>query len=736
MLKAKKVTHTINNPLGKTRTDDYHWIRDANWKEICKGKVEFADPDVKEYIDAENANTEAQMADTDELQKELYDELLSRLKEDDDSVPTKSGPYFYYSRTEKGKNYSFQCRKKAETREELPNVPEEIWMDLNKEAESYEQFSLGALAVSPDHKLAAYGFNTNGSISFTLRVRDLTTGKDLDWEIPNINGSIAWEGRQPRTAGGVLCAGEIPLGKSHKLYYVTRHPENGRGNEVHTLDVFEPEKTSLVFKKPEHLSRMFMNLYKTTDEHYIVIKLGDHSANECYLIQNGGEPHPDLENPILIQSTIDDVRYSVDSDAKMGRLYIKTNAGGATNFKIMVVPMWQDGRLQNLSETSWKEFIPHQDNVCIDDFEIYKVPGGASYMIRQLTNNDKALSSIAVKMLTWSGAEDDFIIDMPEEAYSLSFAGASEFTTQTVRYYYQSPTQPYQTIEFDLDTKEKTILKTKEVPNFNPDLYQTERHFVKAHDGETIPLTLMYKKDIALDGSAPAYVYGYGSYGSGMTPYFSANRISLLDRGFVFAVAHVRGGDEKGYGWYLNGKLNKKKNTFLDFISCCEFLADEKYTSSGNIVAGGGSAGGMLMGAIANMRPELFKAIVADVAFVDVMNTMEDTSLPLTESEWNEWGNPLEDEEAYEYMLSYSPYDNVVAQDYPHMLFNSGISDEQVTYWEPTKMVAKLRELKTNDNLLLLKMKMTAGHGGASKRYESYKELAFEYAFCLKAIAD
>jgi len=698
---AKQIPFTIERH-GHKREDEFRWLKDENWKKICDdGSGCFANPEILQYVEAENAYTEHVMADTKGLQKTIYDELISRLKEDDTSVPTKDGPYYYYKRTEKGKNYPIYCRKPG------LDAPEEIWMDVNKDAEPFEQYSLGAAKISPDHKQVLYAVNTTGSLNYSLKLRNLETGKESDWIIDETNGSLQW------------------TNDNRHVFFVTRHPEHGRGHEVRLLDT-EYGITELVFTKPEQFDSMFMSLGKTITKKWITINVGDHASNEIRLI-DADDGKTWLQQPKLITPLVENIIYGIDHvDDK---LYIHTNKD-AINFKVMVTS------LNALSSEHWQDYIPHQEDTYISYTTIHRSVAGQTFHIRQVTHNDRALASIILRNLA---TQKEYFVKMPEEAYDLDFEGAAEFITDTVRYTYESPVQPMQTIELSLKTRSalvytKNILKTREVPNYDCSLYTTQRRFATGHDGAKIPITLMFRKDTPIDGTAPAFVYGYGSYGLGMTAYFSANRISLLDRGFVFAIAHIRGGDDKGYSWYLDGKLNKKKNTFLDFISCCEYLIDEKYTSKGNIVANGASAGGMLMGAIANMRPDLFKVVVNEVPFVDIMNTMEDTSLPLTASEWPEWGNPIESKEDYHYMLSYSPYDNIEAKDYPHMLYCSGISDEQVTYWEPTKMVARLRATKTDDNLLLLRMRMTAGHGGASKRYQAYEEIAFDYAFILKTL--
>jgi len=420
--------------------------------------------------------------------------------------------------------------------------------------------------------------------------------------------------------------------------------------------------------------------------------------------------------PTLVSPLKKGIEYLVEHGGD--NLYMLTNLGGAQNFKIL--------RSTNLDleNLSWEEFIPENDSVFIDNFSIYN-----DFMILETRNNELALPQLQIHNIK---TRDNKIVKMDKQAYSLNFKGADDFNETKVRFYYQSPKGPLKTMDLDLKTGEQTVRKTQEVPNFDEGNYEVKRVYAPAHDGEEIPLTLLYKKGTPLNGSAPAYVYSYGSYGYSLPTNFSQPVLSLVDKGFIHVIAHIRGGSDKGYGWYLDGKMKNKLNTFKDFISSCEYLIKKKYTSLGNIVAHGGSAGGLLMGVVANMRPDLFKAVVADVPFVDMINTISDASLPLTPPEWEEWGNPIKNKDEFEYMMGYSPYDNIATQRYPNMLFNSGISDEQVTYWEPTKMVAKLRELKTDENLTLLNIKMHEGHSGASKRYEWIKEKAFTYAFILK----
>lgn len=675
--------------FGQTRIDNYAWIRDENWKEILSGNLNFSDSKILEYIENENKHTQEFMDLTKELKKEIYDELLARIKEDNETYPFKKGEYYYFSKEEKGKNYPFYCRKRGSL-----DAEPEVYFDVNKEAEPYDLFMLGAAVTSKDNKFMAYAYNTSGSLEYIIKVRDLESGKDLDWSIPHTTGDFEW------------------AEDSTHLYYILRDEESGRGKELKLLNVQEGlESTKSIFTKPENFSDTYMSFGVTTSEKYGVITLNMLSCNQSYIL--------DMSNfsskPELVAKAVKGVEYSIEH--YQDKFLIKTNDGNAQNFKIM------QASIGDFSKPSWKEFIKEKAETYISDFHIY-----GDELVLEERDNERALSVLRIMNLS---TMKDKVISMPQDAYEMSFAGAYEPDAVEVRVYYSSPSQPSQTIDLNLKTAELVVKKTKEVPNFNSDNYEVKRVFAKAHDGEMIPLTLTYKKTTKLDGSAPSYIKGYGSYGYAYPASFEYASLSLMDRGFVCAIAHVRGGEDKGHKWYLDGKMMKKKNTFFDFISCCEYLIENNYTSKGNIVAQGGSAGGLLMGAIANMKPDLFKAIIADVAFVDVINTISDPSLPLTPPEWEEWGNPIEDEEAFNYMMSYSPYDNVKAQDYPHMLFNSGISDEQVTYWEPTKMVAKLRELKTDSHDLYLNMKMHAGHAGASKKYEGLDEMAFNLAFAI-----
>lgn len=686
---AKKIAKEITQH-GKTRVDNYAWIRDDNWKKFIEGNLDFADRDILEYIEAENNYKDEVMADYKEVEKVLYDEVLSRIKEDDESFPVQRDNYFYYSREEKGKNYSILCRKKDSI-----DGAEEIYFDINKEAEGKKLYVFGPARVSLDNKFLAYGYNLTGSMERTLKIRDLETGKDFDWEIANSTGSLEW------------------IDSEH--FYYTERDEFSRGKNVYKVNIHKgPFSKELVFTKPEKYQSMFMSLSATTDREYFKIYLSSGSTHVVFVSKVGSDEFKEFaygEN---------DISYSLDHYE--GHFYIVTNSDGAKDFKVMKCSTDES----QWAMSNWQEYLSESTNECIDEIEIYN-----KYLVLVKKNNKIALNEIDICDLETQKIEK---VKMPNVAYSLSFSGAWDHNSTKVRLGFNSPINAQQVLELDLESAQVKVLHEKEVPNFDSSKYVLKREMAKARDGKEIPLTIVHKKDLKLDGTNKAYVYAYGSYGMGMPAYFNSSAFSLIDRGMVYCIAHIRGGDDKGYDWYLDGKMHKKLNTFYDFIDSCEHLIQKQYTAPKEIAINGGSAGGLLMGAVTNMRPDLFGSVVADVPFVDVINTISDATLPLTPPEWEEWGNPIESKEDFEYMMRYSPYDNIEAKDYPPMLLNSGISDEQVTYWEPTKMVAKLRELKTDDNILLLNMKMHAGHAGASKKYEWIEEKAFTYSFILKTL--
>ncbi|WP_263081475.1 prolyl oligopeptidase family serine peptidase [Endozoicomonas sp. Mp262] len=675
---------------GSERIDNYQWLRDKNWQKFIAGDLDFDNPEVLAYIKQENTYKDHMMADYKEVEKTLYHEILSRIKEDDESWPVKKGDYFYYYREEKGKDYEILCRKHRSK-----EAPEEIYFDINKEAEGKDLYMFGPSATNRAQTYFAYGYNLTGSMDRAIKVRDLATGKDLDWEFANSTGSFLW-------------------GDNEHLYIIERD-EFARGKNLYKINIHKgPEHKQLIFSKPEKYDSMFMSLSQTNDRNYFLLYLETGSTHVIYVSEKGTDQFHEFalgEN---------DVTFNIDHFK--GEFYILTNLGEANNYKVMKCPVEQD----KWPQQNWQEFIGQEEAICLNGITFYN-----RFLVIERKNNQKALDEIAVMDMSSGNVS---YINMPDQAYDLVFSGDWDHNASTVRLDYDSPVSPNKVLELDLKTGKTREAYTKQIPNYDASNYVVKREFAKARDGELVPVTLIHKKGLLLNGKNKAFVYGYGSYGYGMTAHFSSRIFSLIDRGFVYAIAHIRGGDDKGYSWYLDGKMHNKMNTFYDFIDSCEYLINQGYTAKGQIAINGGSAGGLLMGAVTNLRPDLFGCVVADVAFVDVINTINDDSLPLTPPEWEEWGNPITRKEDFEYIMQYSPYDNITAQNYPPMLFNSGISDEQVTYWEPTKMVAKLRALKTDNNPLLLNLKMHSGHAGASKRYEWIEEAAFDYAFILKCL--
>lgn len=687
---------------GQTRTDNYAWLRDENWKEIVSGNIEFKNKDILDYIEKENAYKDYVMQKHKPLEKKLYGEILSRIREDKESYPLREGGYYYFEREKKGENYSYLCRFKHNDR--FNNLPAnydfsaekktaDVYFDLNKEAHGNKLYSFRDSDTNKSNTHFAYMYNLSGSLECSLKVRDLSSGEDLPWKIENTTGSFQWVNED-------------------EIYYAERD-EFSRGKKVYKINIHEgPDSKKLVFTKPDEFNGTYLGIGESTDEKYMFITLSSGSTQVTYISQRGTDKFEHF-----ITGT-DDVIYSVEHFE--GNFYILTNED-AEDFKIMKCPAEKSG----WDRSNWMPFLDERPGRCLNEIHVY-----SNYMAVECKNNEIGLPEIEVLNLKEEKQKPQ-TIKMPENAYTLSFWGSWDFNSENVKIHFNTPISPSQIYELNLSTKSLTLLHTEPCPNFDSNKYVLKREFAKASDGNEIPVTIIHLKSLKLDGSNPAFVYGYGSYGSGMPAYFSSTRFSLIDRGFVYCIAHIRGGDEKGNSWYLDGKMDTKKNTFTDFIDSCDHLIQGGYTSKGKIAANGGSAGGLLMGAVTNMRPDLFKAVIADVAFVDVVNTISDETLPLTPPEWEEWGNPIESKDDFEYILSYSPYENIEKKDYPSMLYNSGISDEQVTYWEPTKMVAKLRELKTDNNNLLLNMKMHAGHAGASKKYEWIEEIAFNFTFVL-----
>ena len=672
---------------GVTITDDYAWLRADNWREVLKDPSVLP-ADIRAYLLAENAYADAQMADTLELQQTLFEEMKGRIKEDDSSVPSPDGPFDYYSRQIEGGQYPLFCRrpKGAETPDE-----EHVYLDGNKEAEGCAYHQIHAVSHSPDHKLLAWTHDAQGSGYCTLVIQDMQSGEPLEEPIRDVGGGVYWS-------------------KDRQFLFYAKYDDHNRIRWVYRHRLGTPENEDvMIYEEPD--TGFFVSLGETQSGRFILVSAHDHETSEIRLI----DAEAPLQEPVLIAMREKEHEYSVEHDGD--RLLILTNCDEAEDFKIMQTPLAAPGR------EHWRDLVPHQRGRLILDLVAFK-----RHMVR--LERENALPRIVITSLQDDASHQ---IAFDEEAYSLGLSPGYEYDTDIVRFSYSSPTTPARIFDYDMATKQRQLRKTQEVPSgHNPADYVTRRIMARAHDGEQIPVTLLYRANTKIDGSAPLLLYGYGSYGISIPAGFSTTRLSLVDRGFIYAIAHIRGGEEKGRHWYIDGKRENKKNSFKDFISAAETLISEGFTQKGRIIAEGGSAGGMLMGVVANWRPDLFGGVIAEVPFVDVLNTMLDDTLPLTPPEWLQWGNPLATREEFNYIASYSPYDNIKAQPYPPILVLSGIADSAVTYWEPAKWVAKLRALKTNDAPLLLHMNMDAGHGGASGRFDHLKEIALSFAFALK----
>jgi oligopeptidase B len=655
-------------------TDHYFWLR------------EKTHPDTIPYLEAENAYTQQMMAPTEALQDQLYKEILGRIKETDLSVPTKLDDYFYYSRTEEGKQYGIHCRKQGSL-----EAPEMILLDENIMAEGHEYFSLGAFLISPDHTLLIYSVDTDGDECFTLYIKNVITGEILPEVMTNTSYGIEWDNSNTILFYTTLDAAK----RTDKLF---RH----RIGTPITEDVLVYHETDESF---------FISIDKSRSQKFLFLDINSMDTGEVYYL-SADQPTDEF---ILFAPRVDEIEYSIDHHGDS--FYILTNEN-AKNFKLLKTPV------ANPEKSNWLEILPHRPLVKLEGIDLFE-----DYQI--VYEREDGL----IKMqITEFATAENYYLDFPEPVYTASPAGNPEYATTEFRFSYTSLVTPHSVYDYDLKTKTRTLKKQQEVVGgYDAERFRCERLHATAQDGTRIPISLVYKKDIPKDGTAPCYLYAYGSYGVSMDPTFSSTRLSLLERGFVYAIAHIRGGGELGRDWYEQGKFLQKKNTFTDFITCAEFLIQEQYTSAQYLAIAGGSAGGLLMGAVVNLRPDLFGAVVADVPFVDVTNTMMDASLPLTVTEYDEWGNP-NDRQFFDYMKSYSPYENVCPQAYPSMLITAGLNDPRVSYWEPAKFTAKLRATKTDSNLLLLKTNMGAGHGGASGRYGQIQEMSFEYAFILQAL--
>lgn len=657
---------------GITLHDDYAWLREKK------------NPEVKQYLEAENAFTTESMAHTKGFQDKLYKEMLGRIKEDDSTPPSRLGEYWYYTRTETGKAYPIHCRKKGSL-----EASEEILLDENVLAEGHEFFDLGDADVSPNDKMLAYTVDLDGSENYTLYVKDLISGEIYCDGVEKIADEIEW------------------ANDNQTIFYVRLDDETHRPFQMyrHKLRT-EASEDVLVFEEADEA--YFLSMGKTKDERYMLIDLSSHSSTELHYF-SADEPEA---SPILLAPRRPLIEFGLEHHE--GFWYILSNEN-AINFKLMRTPV------ENPNIEAMEEVIPHDIAVKLDDIEVFK-----DYLV--VFGRKGGYKYIQVRNLRTGELHD---IEHPEPVFTLSGGANLEYATDVLRFVYSSLVTPSTSFDYNMQSREKTLLKQAVVKGgYDPKNYRSERIYATADDGTQIPVSLVYKVSEFGKGPQPMFLYAYGAYGHTVDPSFSSARLSLLDRGMVFAIAHVRGGGAMGRPWYESGRLMHKRNSFTDFIRCAEHLIELGYTSSKQLAISGGSAGGLLMGGVLNMRPDLFQVADASVPFVDLMNTMLDPSIPLTVIEYDEWGNPNE-EEAFKYMYSYSPYDNVKAQDYPHILITAGLNDPRVHYWEPAKWCAKLRDLKTDSNMLLLKTNMGAGHQGASGRYGYLRELAFDYSFIL-----
>ncbi|WP_373294317.1 S9 family peptidase [Algibacter mikhailovii] len=670
---AKKISKEliIHNDV---RTDNYYWLNDRDNQEVI------------EYLNEENAYTKDQLKHTEDIQKQLFEEMKGRIKEDDSTVPYKLNGYWYVTKYELGKDYPIYLRRK-----EYIDAKDEILFDCNEMAKDYSYFNLGGISISPDNSLVAYSVDTVSRRQYTIRIKNLVTGEVYSDEILNTTGSATWANDNKTLFYSIK--DEVTL-RAHKIF---KHKLNT--NCVEDVEVYhEEDETFNTF------------VYKTKSKKYIVIGASSTLTSE-YQILNADTPDNAFK---VFQKRTSGLEYNI---AHYGdNFYIISNVDNATNFKISKTS--EDGT----DKTNWKDVIPHRDSVLIEDIEIFN-----DYLV--VNERENGLNNL--RIISWNGAED-YYLPFNSETYTAYIGNNPDFNSDDLRYGYNSLTAPSSIREYNFKTKKTQIKKEQAVlgGTFKKENYESKRVWAEARDGVKVPISLVYKKGLKLDGSNPVLQYAYGSYGSTIDPSFSSIRLSLLDRGFIYAIAHVRGGEYLGRAWYEDGKLLTKKNTFTDFIDCSKYLIEQNYTSNKHLYAYGGSAGGLLIGAVINMNPELYHGVLAAVPFVDVVTTMLDDTIPLTTGEYDEWGNP-NNEDFYNYMKSYSPYDNVKSQEYPHMLVTTGLHDSQVQYWEPAKWVAKLRTLKSGNSILMLHTDMDSGHGGASGRFESLKEVAMEYAFLL-----
>lgn len=656
---------------GDTRIDNYYWLNERE------------NPDVIAYLTAENEYKDKMLAHTKEFQEKLFQEMKGRIKEEDQSVPYRDNGYYYITRYEQGQEYPIYSRKKGSL-----EAKEEIMLNVNEMAKPYDYYNVAGLSVSPDNKLLAFGEDTLSRRIYTIKFKNLETGELLSDVIPGVQAGFAW------------------ANDNKTIFYTLKDLQTLRGYKVMKHKLGTPASQDVeIFNETDETYNAFV--YRTKSDKYIIVGSSTTLAQE-YRILEADKPDGKFR---IFQPRERKLEHTIDHYGD--KFYIRTNLD-AKNFRLMQTPETAT------TKENWKEIIPNRPDVLFEDMELFK-----DYLV--MTERKNGITQIRIR--PWKGEEH--YIKFPEDAYVANTSINPEFDTEQLRLSYQSMTTPNSTYDYNMKTREFKLLKQQEVlGGFDPNNYQSERAMVTARDGAKVPVSIVYRKGFEKNGKAPLLLYGYGSYGASMDPYFSSTRLSLLDRGFVYVIAHIRGGEEMGRQWYEDGKLLNKKNTFTDFIDCAEWLLANNYTNKDKLFAMGGSAGGLLMGAVVNMRPDLWKGVVAAVPFVDVVTTMLDESIPLTTFEFDEWGNP-KNKEYYDYMKSYSPYDNVEAKDYPAMMITTGLHDSQVQYWEPAKWVAKMREMKTDKNPLLMHTNMEAGHGGASGRFRALKETAMEYAFLL-----
>jgi len=660
--------------FGEVRIDNYFWLNDRE------------NPEVIDYLNQENAYYQEKTKHTKDFQTALFEEMKSRIKEDDQSVPYLYNGYYYITRFEKGQDYPIYSRKK-----ESLSAPEEIMFDCNEMAKDKSYFQLGALSISPDNKLAIFSYDIVGRRIYTIQIKNLETNEILEDKIENVTGTAVW------------------ANDNKTIFYSDQDNVTLRSDKIfkHKLGAKQADDVLVYFEEDETFN---VEIAKSKSQKYLAIE-SDSTLTSEYRILEADNPDGEFR---IFQKRVRGMEYSISHYGDS--FYVITNKDKAENFKLMKTPV------NETSKKNWKEVIAHRKDVLLEDIEIFK-----DFLV--VEERENGLNKI--RIMPWSG-EGEYYLPFESETYTAYTTSNVDFDTEILRFAYQSMRTPSSIIDFNMRTKTKEVKKEQEVlgGKFDKDNYIEERVWATATDGVKIPISMVYKKGLKKDGSNPLLQYAYGSYGHSMDATFSTTRLTLLDRGFIFAIAHIRGGEDLGRQWYEDGKLLKKKNTFTDFVDCSKFLIAEKYTSPQHLYAEGGSAGGLLMGVVVNIAPELYNGVIAQVAFVDVVTTMLDDSIPLTTGEYDEWGNPNV-RKYYDYMLSYSPYDNVTSQKYPNMYVSTGLHDSQVQYWEPAKWVAKLRALKTDDNILFLDTNMDAGHGGASGRFEAIKELAKEYSFLL-----